>query len=499
MGLQLRSADRAQGKITDSFKETKTVKEEKRRNEKVGSKRSSTSDDENVNGAGAGSSKADESEYIRAKRALHLSTPVSLPCRESQVEELHGFVKTHLLTGNAGSVYISGAPGTGKTAVVQHVLQRLSHPESEEGKDLKKLKFLSVFINCMNVHGPSAIYNEIYRQLHITSKTGDVTDRIKNRIVSKTARPIVIVLDEMDQLLSGSKETLYRIFEWAKLPGSKLVLIGIANSLDLTIRHLPLLTSSPRLASPKPRTPRGKAGHVVPTSSPNVCKLMQFPPYDRSAIETILETRMIEVGKNIFEPSAVKFVAAKVAATTGDMRKALNACQMALDTSERAQRPILKATADDGFNSSSPKKGCHHDDKIGVAAISKVLGPQKDDGILPLQQKILLATLLKINKEAPNSIAFPNDGVTSAIPTASFYEAYRKVCTDKGFSWIDRGELSSICGLLEDRCLIQVTESTATSKKKLNSTKTSKGGILFQPDAVTKMLRNDPVVESIVG
>ena len=36
-------------------------------------------------------------------------------------------------------------------------------------------------------------------------------------------------------------QVLYTLFEWSALPSSKLILIGIANALDLTERFLPRL------------------------------------------------------------------------------------------------------------------------------------------------------------------------------------------------------------------------------------------------------------------
>jgi len=49
------------------------------------------------------------------------------------------------------------------------------------------------------------------------------------------------VLDEIDQLDSRKQSVLYTIFEWPSAPNSKLVMIGIANALDLTDRILPRL------------------------------------------------------------------------------------------------------------------------------------------------------------------------------------------------------------------------------------------------------------------
>lgn len=114
-------------------------------------------------------------------------------------------------------------------------------------------------------------------------------------------------MDEMDQV--GSKQVLYTLFDWARLPGSKLILIGIANALDLTVRHLPFLNLN---ASPV-------KGQQAP-----ICSTLSFPPYQKEDIERIIKLKMEDQN---FNPTAVKFVAAKVAASTGDVRKALQACK----------------------------------------------------------------------------------------------------------------------------------------------------------------------------
>lgn len=55
---------------------------------------------------------------------------------------------------------------------------------------------------------------------------------------------LVLVLDEIDCLGStAGKEILYKLFEWPCLELSRLVLIGIANALDLTKRILPRLAA----------------------------------------------------------------------------------------------------------------------------------------------------------------------------------------------------------------------------------------------------------------
>lgn len=196
----------------------------------------------------------------------------------------------------------------------------------------------------------------------------------------------VLVLDEMDQLVNGKgPDVVYSLFQCARTSGSRLIVIGLANALDLTVRHLPLLAvaaaqnspssspspltttstsgsansgtaATPKTRGRKPKTPSSTSTKKPESEKPSAIgendssamKIINFPPYDRSEIEKILEARLMEIGSNIFDTGAIKFVAAKVAATTGDMRKALNACKLALDAVEKQQRQILKSTTDDG-------------------------------------------------------------------------------------------------------------------------------------------------------
>lgn len=51
----------------------------------------------------------------------------------------------------------------------------------------------------------------------------------------------LILLDEIDYLLTKDQDILYHLFDWCGVPSSRLVLVGIANALDFTSRFLPRL------------------------------------------------------------------------------------------------------------------------------------------------------------------------------------------------------------------------------------------------------------------
>ena len=60
-----------------------------------------------------------------AKQVLHTGLPEGVVGREKEVSEVNTFLDSHVVQKSAGSLYISGAPGTGKTAVVSNMMKNL--------------------------------------------------------------------------------------------------------------------------------------------------------------------------------------------------------------------------------------------------------------------------------------------------------------------------------------------------------------------------------------
>ena len=51
----------------------------------------------------------------------------------------------------------------------------------------------------------------------------------------------ILCIDEVDRLFSNERSIIYDLFEWPYKSSTTLIVIGIANSIDLVEKSLPLL------------------------------------------------------------------------------------------------------------------------------------------------------------------------------------------------------------------------------------------------------------------
>ena len=89
-----------------------------------------------------------------AQARLHVSAvPDALPCREDKFAEIYSFTGSAIRDQAGGCIYISGVPGTGKTATVKEVVRCLQ----AEVMDGELDDFTFVEINGMRLTEPSQV------------------------------------------------------------------------------------------------------------------------------------------------------------------------------------------------------------------------------------------------------------------------------------------------------------------------------------------------------
>ncbi|XP_020297700.1 origin recognition complex subunit 1 [Pseudomyrmex gracilis] len=244
-----------------------------------------------------------------ARNRLHVSiVPKSLPCREEEFNNIYTFLESKLTDKSGGCIYISGVPGTGKTATVNEVVKCLQ-------KSVKKGKlshFDFVEINGMKLSEPRQVYVQILKQLSGTTLTWEQAhNALEKRFTSKAKnRPMTLLLvDELDLLCTKRQDVIYNLLDWPTKASARLVVITIANTMDLPERVL--------------------MGRI--TSRLGLTRVT-FQPYSHTQLQEIVVTRLQDV--DIFKSEAIQLIARKVSAVSGDARRALDICRRTAEIAE---------------------------------------------------------------------------------------------------------------------------------------------------------------------
>lgn len=198
-----------------------------------------------------------DNEYDEACNKLQLnSIPKELPCRDHERDIIRDYLKQGIMNkGSSSSLYISGMPGTGKTATTLEIMRQF----------ISKKKFEFIHINAMSLTNPNLVYTIlaekiIQRRLNPQSAALFLDEFFKkkdkkqivlkhmSRALSKNTKKQndeaqkicdkirVLLVDELDALITPKQTLLYNLFEWPCNQNSRLLVISIANTMDLPER-----------------------------------------------------------------------------------------------------------------------------------------------------------------------------------------------------------------------------------------------------------------------
>ncbi|EDW36464.1 GL10294 [Drosophila persimilis] len=369
-------------------------------------------------------------KYQNARRVLNSAETQNLPGREAQLQELREYFTSHLESQSSGSLYVSGQPGTGKTACLSLLLR-----DPEFSKRLQR-----VYINCTSIASVGAVYKKLCAELQLKPAGRTERDNLEaiQRHLRTAKRMLLLVLDEIDQLCTTRQAVLYTIFEWPALPGSRILLVGIANSLDLTDRTLTRLNARCEL---KPR-------------------LMHFPSYTKQQIVEIFKSRLAEADVlDVFPPVTLQLLAAKVSAVSGDVRRALDIGRRVVEIAEQQKRDgerefNLKALElPDGQEKAETRPDIMKPVQVTqvAAVLNKVYGASQNleediEAAFPLQQKLMLCSLVLMLRNERNK----------DISMGRLHEVYRRVCAKRNILALDQAEFTGTVDLVETRGILRI-------------------------------------------
>lgn len=179
--------------------------------------------------------------------------------REKELSQLLSFFRA-AINGQPGpggirsSIFLAGAPGVGKTACIRSSITIL---ESEQARGcLPAFKFIP--LNGMEMRHPFEAYVKLWEAITGKKHVGSHEKACQKleyhftnpkSLASDNDRSVtVVLLDEIDYLVTEKQSVLYNFFDWPKraasVPnGRRLVVIGISNTLNLAEQLMPSVQS----------------------------------------------------------------------------------------------------------------------------------------------------------------------------------------------------------------------------------------------------------------
>ncbi len=315
-------------------------------------------------------------KIFKNRDALEASfIPNELPHRDKEIERVAELTACALNYQAPSHFLCYGMTGTGKTATIRYVSQKLSQHCSEQ-------KPWWIYINCNIVSTPyrilAHICNDIARK-EIIPPTGLPKDIIFKELVALLDNKIghaicFVVLDEIDVVAekkegNGLLYDLTRINE--ELANCKICLIGISNRINF----------------------KDNLDERVKSSLGKEC--IVFNPYNANELRDILNERAkIAFQEGVINEDVIPLCAALAtqSAENGDARKALQLLRKAGEIAERTQ------------NNKVTKK--HLDD-----AQKELDKDHKEDYILglPFQTQLVLTAIYLLAKFNPDCVIISGD------------------------------------------------------------------------------------------
>ncbi|KAL9320009.1 hypothetical protein ACSQ67_011848 [Phaseolus vulgaris] len=383
-----------------------------------------------------------DGEQMKAvKLALHLSTaPCSVVCREEEQNVVLEFCKGCVEHKKAGSLYICGCPGTGKSLSMEKVKEQLLNWAKEAGLPLPDV----LSVSCTTLANTSDIFTKM---LGLNQKQGKKVSasplqQLQNMYSQKSSikNMTLIVADELDYLITKDRAVLHELFMLTTFPFSRCILIGVANAIDLADRFLPRLTS----LNCKP---------VV----------VNFQAYSKDQLLKILEERNFLTPSFNSQPwnyvlgSAIEMLEAEIRESACNLSNSLEEISFSKQNLPTAP-DFLKKREFDTVRTNHMAR-----------ALSKTYRSPVVDTIqsLPHHQQIILCSSMNHFRGAKKDTIL-----------GELYKSYAGICRSSLIPPAGILEFSNMCRVLSDQGLIKVGQSREDKLRRV-SPKVNEGDITF--------------------
>ncbi len=320
---------------------------------------------------------------IFADKAVLRSTyiPENLPHRMEQIASLTDILSTAL---------------KGKAATVKYVSKQLEEMA-------RTCNCALIYINCELFYTQYRVFAYLARvfnkHIPVFGWPNDVVFSELKKGLDTEGRHIVVILDEMDKLVTKEDEALYKLIRInSELNKARVSVIGISN--DLTFSEL--------------LDQRVKSSLGV--------KEITFPAYNADQLKDILTERAVMAfNYSALDDAVIPLCVALAAKRNGDAKRALD---LLLISGEIAERAKSKKVSEEHVRIASEKI------KASMVEVVKTM---------PLQPKILLSSVLTLMREK-NERSFSSGEV---------YNMYRRLCDHLGVGMLSQRRLADLISELD--------------------------------------------------
>lgn len=412
------------------------------------------------------------------------SVPDALPCRTTEFSTVYTHLEAAISAGSGTCIYISGTPGTGKTATVREVVAQLNVSVQAEELD----DFIFVEINGMKVTDPHQSYSLLWEALRGERVSpAHALGLLEREFDNPSPRrvPCVVLMDELDQLVTKNQSVMYNFFNWPALRHSRLIVLAVANTMDLPERTLSNKISS-RLGLTR----------------------ITFPGYTHPQLQEIIQSRLSHI-PSIVDPDAIQFASRKVAAVSGDARRALDICRRAVEIAEAEvaveQNPLL-ATPSKRRKAAAEKSGTEKQKgKVTIATIKQAINEATSSPLqqylksLPLSSKLLLAAILARTRRSGVSECVLGDVVEEAkrlgLMAADNPHIGSMLLTDSGNKGVDSKKVARVLGM--GLAAVELGEAGVIAVEARRGERVGKIRICVGEEEVRLALRDDGEVKGL--
>lgn len=206
-------------------------------------------------------------------------------------------------------------------------------------------------------------------------------------------------------------------------------------------------------------------------------QLVNFNPYKVEEISAIIKDRLSSLSKDkdtpaIMQPQAIELCARKVAAATGDLRKALDVCRQAIEMAElEAKKKVAAynkpAALGEHKKNSTLTTSATTAPKVTIAHVVKVMNVVFGSPTVQkirqcnFQQKVALGVMV-VMRSTPSK---QKDQMT----LGRFQERYTTLCsTSDCITPVSRTELNDLVSMLETSGLLTLAKAKEERQRKIN-------------------------------